>query len=362
MAKGLIGGMTDYSHQSFSDVVNDLDYEYRNLSAFIGAIDKNLATSKQNKYWQRNVPTAFQSIVDYALTNYKTVQDELLEIKQDIQECVEEHHVNRLASIAKTAHEINIDIGMIWHQQYDDKDYGNSDFTIVERIYGDTRDMAVNLLDMSNIAGRLKDFIGRKKQSVSTKKDDAFELLNILFLSSSPSDETRIRVDKELRKVEECLESTKLRDKIVLNKKVAVKPETISKAMLDYNPNIVHFSGHGDVAGIAIENDEGNSVFFPVEGLSRLFSLFKDSTKCVVLNACYSEEQAKVISKHGMYVVGMNDSIGDEAAINFSIGFYQAIGAGKDVPFAYEMGMVLISQHLADADIPTLWKDGVKVK
>lgn len=362
MAKGLIGGMTDYSHQSFSDILKDLDYEYRNLSAFIGAIEKNISASIENDYWKSKVPSSFRGIIEYSLKHYKNAQEELLEITDGIQELVEEHHVKRLESLAKTAHEINIDIGKIWHQQYDRKDYGNSDFRVVETIYGDTRDMAVNMLDLSNISSRLKDFVGKKKNPKIDTKSDSFDIPNILFLSSSPSDELRIRVDKELRKIEESLDSAKFRDKIIINKKIAVKPETISKAMLDYNPNIVHFSGHGDIDGIAIENEEGNSILFPSEGLDRLFSLFSDSTKCVILNACYSEEQAKIISKHEMYVVGMNDSIGDDAAIDFSIGFYQAIGAGKNVEFAYDMGMVLISQHIDDANIPTLWKNGNKIK
>lgn len=362
MAKGLFGGMTDYSNQSFKDLIDDLDYEYRNISAFIEMIEKNKALLESNKYWQENVPNSFDGIVEYALKHYKTTQSELLEIKSEIDESVEDHHARRLTSIAEVAHEINIDIGQIWHNDYLRKDYGNKNFSIVERIYADTRDMAVNLLDLSNIASRLKNFIGRKKKTKKESTDDKIEILNILFISSSPSDEVRIRVDRELRKIEEHIETAKLRDKIILNKKVAVKPETISKAMLDYNPNIVHFSGHGDVNGIAIENEEGLSIYFPLEGLERLFSLFTETTKCVILNACYSEEQARVISKKGPYVIGMNDSIGDTAAINFSIGFYQAIGAGKEIQFAFDMGMVLISQNIEDANIPTLWKDGIKIK
>jgi hypothetical protein len=362
MAIGLFAGMTDYSHQSISDIIEDLDFQYRNISAYIEMIEKNKAILESNKYWQENVPFSFKGIAEYALKHYKTTQEELGEVKIEIGELVEEHHVKRIGNIAKVAHEINIDIGQIWHRDYPNKNHGSKNFRIVERIYADTRDMAVNMLDCSNIAERLKDFIGRKKSVKKTIPQDEIELLNILFISSSPNGEDRIRVDKELRKIEEHMESSKLRDKVVLNKKVAVKPETISKAMLDFNPNIVHFSGHGDIDGIVIENDEGDSVFFSVKGLDRLFSLFNETTKCVILNACYSKEQAETISKHGIYVIGMNDSIGDEAAINFTVGFYQAIGAGKKIDFAFDMGMVLISQNIDDANIPTLWKDGAKIK
>ena len=60
--------------------------------------------------------------------------------------------------------------------------------------------------------------------------------------------------------------------------------------------------------------------------------------KCVVLNACYSVAQANAISKHIDYVVGMKKAIGDEAAIKFAVGFYDALGAGRDFETAYKFG------------------------
>lgn len=73
--------------------------------------------------------------------------------------------------------------------------------------------------------------------------------------------------------------------------------------------------------------------------------------ECVILNACYSGEQANAIAKHIRYVIGMNEAIGDRAAISFSIGLYQALGAGRSIEEAYKLGCVQIrlqgiSEHL----------------
>ncbi len=57
-----------------------------------------------------------------------------------------------------------------------------------------------------------------------------------------------------------------------------------------------------------------------------------------MLNACYSEVQAKAISQYIKYVVGMNTAIGDKAAINFAVAFYDALVAGENVQFAYDLG------------------------
>jgi hypothetical protein len=58
----------------------------------------------------------------------------------------------------------------------------------------------------------------------------------------------------------------------------------------------------------------------------------------VVLNACYSEIQANAIAEHIDYVVGMNSIIGDDAAIQFAVGFYDELGAGWSYEDAYNGG------------------------
>lgn len=171
MAKGLFGGMTDYSHQSFNDIISDLEKEQKNVISFINAIEENINKVKQSGYWDRKVPSDFVMIVGYSLKHYKTAQEELSEISKEIQNEVREHHCKRLQRISIVADEINTEIGIIWHQQYNGKEYGNADFEIVENIYADTRDMAVSLLDTSNIASRLNDFIGKTKVTMEKNQN-----------------------------------------------------------------------------------------------------------------------------------------------------------------------------------------------
>ena len=164
MAKGIIGGMTDYSHQSFSDILQDLQSEQRIVSDFIGKIEKNLQIVTDNGFWKSKVISNFKIKVAYSIKHYKTVSQELIQIADEIQFEVKEHHCKRLEKISEVAQEINVDIGRIWNQDYEEygiKDYDDPNFRIVENIYADTRDVSVNLLDMSNIAERLKDFIGK---------------------------------------------------------------------------------------------------------------------------------------------------------------------------------------------------------
>jgi hypothetical protein len=88
------------------------------------------------------------------------------------------------------------------------------------------------------------------------------------------------------------------------------------------------------------------------DALAALFGQFANQVNCVVLNACYSLIEANAIAQHIDYVIGMNQAIGDKAAIAFAVGFYQALGAGRRIEEAYELGRVQIMlqgipEHLA---------------
>ncbi|WP_042721984.1 hypothetical protein [Flavobacterium sp. B17] len=181
------------------------------------------------------------------------------------------------------------------------------------------------------------------------------EVIKILFLGASPTDENRLRIDQELRDIENRLKMATLRDNFDLKSEWAVTSQSLQQAMLDQHPNIVQFSGHGGIDGIAIEDSLGNAKLIDNDALGSLFELFSDKVECVFLNSCYSESQAKEISKHIPYVIGMKSSVPDEAAIAFSTGFYSALGAGKDFGFAYKMGVLSIKlEGVSGSDIPTM--------
>lgn len=173
MTKGFIAGMTDYSHQSFEDIINDLNEEIKAIDSNVDIINKYLKEVQESGFWEKSVPYVFKNIISYSLKHYKTSKSEFKDIIKDTQFEIKEHHCKRLEKIAETASTINIKIGEVWHQQYNEKykDYNDSDFKKVEEICYLTRDIAVNLLDISNIAERLKDFIGKSNINMTHKNN-----------------------------------------------------------------------------------------------------------------------------------------------------------------------------------------------
>jgi CheY-like chemotaxis protein len=181
----------------------------------------------------------------------------------------------------------------------------------------------------------------------------------ILFVASSPEEEAVLNPGMEQRRIEEALQLSTLRDHFLPIFKHGAKLETLTRELMQHNPEILHFSGHAHHKGIGMETDNGDTNVIPNDALGRLFGLYKGVIKIVVLSACYSSTQAQMISKFGIYVVGMNDEIHMTAATEFSKGFYQALGEGKDVEQAFSFGMVhLTSYDTAHQSIPELWLNG----
>ncbi len=179
----------------------------------------------------------------------------------------------------------------------------------------------------------------------------------ILFLAANPpGSRSLLDLDEEINKIQSNLEHSRERDMIDLKQVWAVTADTLMQAILDETPRIVHFSGHGRRGGIVLQDEAGKPKVVTAESLSSLFELFKDCVECVVLNSCYSELQAKAIKLHIPHVVGMKSEIPDQAAIAFSTGFYKAVGAGKDIPFAFELGVVAIKlEGVSSGHLPVMF-------
>jgi hypothetical protein len=180
----------------------------------------------------------------------------------------------------------------------------------------------------------------------------------ILVLAANPTDLTQLALGREVREIEESLHYSGLFE---VKPIWAVRHHDLRRALLSVNPHIVHFCGHGvsslesdsagdrtrkatvvsdksDQGGIFLEDESGSSKLVKGQALTDLLALFTANLECVVLNSCYSEEQAALIVQHVPVVIGMKQAIGDKAAIEFSRGFYDGLRAGRSLDDAFKLG------------------------
>ena len=184
--------------------------------------------------------------------------------------------------------------------------------------------------------------------------------IKILFLAANPVDTPLLDLDEEVQAITKELNKEGIKDKFVFVEKRAVKTDDVSTYFLEEKPDIVHFSGHGSRASqIYLLDEKGKSVPLEAKVLGMLFKALKENIRCVVLNACFAEVQALVISKYIDCVIGMTRAIGDKAAIKFAQGFYRGLGNGTDVKTAFDLGCFQIGTHFPDEHtIPQImWKN-----
>ncbi len=186
------------------------------------------------------------------------------------------------------------------------------------------------------------------------------ERVKIVFLGASPLDQDQLDIERELESVEDSIRSSCFSDQIELVPCLAAAPLNLLANLIDEKPEILHFSGHGSKSGhLAFQDRAGNSRAASPATLKRLFTALKGHVRIVFLNACYSQKQAEAISESIDFTIGMNDTIGDEAAITFAQMFYKSIASGDSVKDAYHAGLLSLDlAGIPEEGIPQLLSRG----
>jgi hypothetical protein len=183
-------------------------------------------------------------------------------------------------------------------------------------------------------------------------------IVKILFFGANPMGTPQHRVDEEIREIQQTIKQGSERDYILVDTEWAVRPRDITQALIDFQPQFVHFAGHGggDEGSFAAEDDIGYAHVISVDGLVQAFKAVGRDVRCVIVNACRTERLAQAVAAVVPWVIGMRQPVGDRSAIRFSIGFYQALAAGKSVETAFDVGLaqVMMTPQGDDALAPLL--------
>lgn len=183
------------------------------------------------------------------------------------------------------------------------------------------------------------------------------EIITVLFLASNPIDTQSLRLDAESRAIQEMIRKSDYRDTIRFETRWAVRTSDLLQAINEVNPDIIHFSGHGASNGdLAFENVNGQSKLVTKEAMAQIIMTLSDKVRLIFFNACLSAIQAKHIVEHVDAAIGMNTSIGDEAALVFASQFYSSIGFGKNLKSAFNQAKAaLMLEGIPEETTPELF-------
>jgi CheY-like chemotaxis protein len=167
--------------------------------------------------------------------------------------------------------------------------------------------------------------------------------IKILVIFANPRGSVPLRLEEEERIIRECIDRSTHRDRLDYAVIRAARTIDVQRALLEDSYRIVQFSGHATPTGnLALEDDDGELQPVPQQALAELLRKFS-SIECVLLNACFSLSQGRLISLGVPFTIAMAGPISGNAAKCFTRGFYDAIGAGKDYADAYELGRIAMS-------------------
>lgn len=200
------------------------------------------------------------------------------------------------------------------------------------------------------------------------------ERIQVLFLAANPRTTTQLRLSEEAREIQDRI--ARSHGHLDFHTEWAVRVDDLQYLLLKHRPHIVHFSGHGVLvedrpegsvenfapdgsssgsAELVFEDSSGDAAPVSADALAKLFAVHRSKIRCVVLNACHSQQQAESIARSIDFVIGMARPVQDRTAIAFAAAFYQGLAFSSSVKDSFEMGC--LQAHLArqtDHDVPKL--------
>lgn len=170
----------------------------------------------------------------------------------------------------------------------------------------------------------------------------------VLVATASPLDDIPLHVGRESREIAEAIRRSQSRDGIRVEFLQATRISDLRRRLVESDFDLLFLSGHGGADGPTLENEEGIGVTLSVESLRSLVDA--STVECVVLNSCYSAEL--LATPIGSVTVGMFDTVDDEVAIRFAQGFFDGLGAGREISRCIEEGRLAVQTEIDGANLP----------
>lgn len=170
--------------------------------------------------------------------------------------------------------------------------------------------------------------------------------ITVLFVASSPEDQDQLRIDKEMREIQQRVRMADHRESLHFDFAVAAQPSDLLQRLNEAKPDVVHFSGHSGHAGLAMEDADGMTRTLTPQELATLLSVSSRRIRLAVFNSCESADHASSAVKHIDAAIGMDQPINDAAAKTFAAQLYSAIAFGLPLQKAFDQACLQVQLSL----------------
>lgn len=179
--------------------------------------------------------------------------------------------------------------------------------------------------------------VSRNNTEIAADITESLGAIRVLFVTCNPKDTDHIRVSGELRVAREAVHLGRKENHIEIDSLPAATIDDLRRKLMRNTYEIVHFAGHSDSDNLAFETPDGSTQSVPIEAVSQLISKYP-SIKCVILNGC--ESAASLDHAIAGLTIGMGLALPDDAALEFTRGFYDRLAAGSTYREAADEGIL----------------------
>lgn len=211
---------------------------------------------------------------------------------------------------------------------------------------------------------RLRQRTDELEQALQAARQVAPHRIVALFMAGTPEasedDAKPLRLDREIHEVDQKVRASEYRDQIRFETVQATHIRDILDALNRYDPDIVHFSGHGAGDALLFEGPDGRPQELSNEQLALLLTAVRKPVRLVVFNSCLSAAQAAMATNFIDAAIGMEEPINDETAKTFAGQLYDSLAAGTALARAFEQAKAQAAVLDDDSGRPRLYvRDGV---
>jgi len=183
------------------------------------------------------------------------------------------------------------------------------------------------------------------------------EPLRVAFLTASPTGEERVRVDREVRAVRDAVRRGTHSDDVDIDHWPAATFDDVAEALKVRRPHVVHFSGHGNAAGLFFDGTEAehpDGVDVDFQALAQVLAQADHPPTVLVLNACKSFAGAETLLAAVPVVIAMVDEISDVGANAFATKLYAAVANGDSLGSALTQASQILTALTDEGDVPDI--------
>ncbi len=151
----------DHSYLSIVDIGNQLSGWPLMLAGTLAFLEADKQELVTNLYWE-NVNKDIRSIFIHSCSFFKTAITDINEVQNGVENVLQQYHVELLRGLSSKSREINAEWNRILKMVYKAEKNRDPNFLILEKMCTRSKDLTVNIMDLSVIADRLDNYVGRK--------------------------------------------------------------------------------------------------------------------------------------------------------------------------------------------------------